>query len=95
MAVRVTLPWPTNVNTNKRYTKTRFGVRLSGETVAWRNTVIVLVRQAGGTVPRHVPLVFRLDAYPPDGRRRDVDGLLKECLDSMALALGIDRKSVV
>ncbi len=89
-----TLPWPTGVSTNHLYQRNRYGgVRLSARARAWKEAAILAVRQAGGTLPDG-PLLLQMCVYPPDGRRRDLDNLIKLTQDAVFAALGIDDSRV-
>lgn len=79
------LPWPPS--TNHHYAHSRYGVRLTGAARAWRQEVALLVAQHMAPTP---PLEITVFVAPPDKRRRDPDNLLKETLDAVLGAWGID-----
>lgn len=72
---------------NHHYAHSRYGVRLTEAARAWRDKVALIV--AGHTAPTP-PLEITLFLVPPDKRRRDPDNLLKETLDAVLGAWGID-----
>ncbi|MDE2105743.1 MAG: RusA family crossover junction endodeoxyribonuclease [Patescibacteria group bacterium] len=88
-----TFAFPTGANVNHLYVRTRSGVYLSDAAQAWRDEAILRVRQSGQTLPAG-ELVFGLWIYPPDGRRRDVDGLIKLTMDAVFAAFGDDDSRV-
>lgn len=94
MNLSVTLPWPpANVNTNSQWRISGKRIHQRPEATGYKNEVAVLVRQAlwksFQLVPQ-CPLSISLRQYPPDKRRRDVDGCVKVVLDAVAVGLGID-----
>jgi len=85
--------FPTGATVNSLYVRTRRGYRLSDPAAAWRDQVIVHIRQGfiGRRLPLNLPpgpLAFFLDAYPPDHRVRDDDNLVKLARDSVMAAFG-------
>lgn len=94
--VGLVLPWPgQNVNANHQYLRTRRGVHLTDVARAWRDTVFVLARQHSvHSLPAVGPLLFSLDAYCPDLRRHDLDGLIKATQDAVCAACGVDDSRV-
>ena len=86
--LQVTLPWPPSVNHYWRATATfrgqiRFYITSEGED--FRDAVAPLIPPApwGGTPKFTGPLSIFIAAYPPDGRRRDIDNILKATLDAL------------
>jgi Holliday junction resolvase RusA-like endonuclease len=80
------LPFPPiNGNVNHQWVYFGRGVYLRPEVRAWRDEVIILLRQAGQPLPSG-PLAFELRYYPPDNRRRDGDGILKGVCDTVFAA---------
>ncbi len=74
------LPFPPSVNHYWR----RVGPRtlISREGREFRRKVCSILA-AGSGDPFAGPIAVRLDAYPPDRRRRDLDNLLKGTLDAL------------
>jgi len=74
------LPYPPSVNHYYR----RVGPRtlISREGRRYREQVCAILRTLC-VRPLEGPLEVRIDAYPPDRRRRDADNLLKSCLDAL------------
>lgn len=80
--VVVTLPWAPTVN--HQYARNRRGgVRLTQEARDFRVEVLAAWRKAKhpGFGARRVCVVLSL--YPPDKRKRDADGVVKSCFDSL------------
>lgn len=92
-----TIPWPVGISTNSLYVHTRRGVRLSERARAWRDEVIVIVRQsdryAEGLPAGKLALTLRT-WDPADGRRHDGDNLCKLASDSICAAYGIDDSRI-
>jgi Holliday junction resolvase RusA-like endonuclease len=87
------LPWPPSVN--HLYARTARGqVRLTDEARAYREEVIVRVRQSGQTPPDlMLPLRVEIMLWGRTGRW-DIDNVLKAALDALFLALGSDDSGV-
>lgn len=86
--------WPTGVTANHLYERSRTGVRLSARARAWRDEVVVIVRQSGQQLPEG-KLAFLLRFSPPNRLRRDADNLLKLAQDAVCAGLGIDDSRFV
>jgi crossover junction endodeoxyribonuclease RusA len=56
----------------------------------WRDSIIARLRDGGAPTPPPGLLSIRIDLYPPDARKRDVDGPIKLAIDACAAALGFD-----
>jgi crossover junction endodeoxyribonuclease RusA len=94
MIAQLTLPWPPSTNSIWR----RVGNKtlLSAEGRLYRQRVAVAVMQArlrGAFGTKR--LGVRIQAYPPDKRRRDLDNLLKATLDACTHASLWDDDSQV
>lgn len=79
----ISLPWPPSVN---RYWRSAMGrVLISAEGREYRRNVAAccLVQGVRGTAG---PLAVSIVAHAPDGRRRDLDNLLKAPLDALTHA---------
>ena len=79
----ISLPWPPSVN---RYWRSAMGrVLISEEGRRYRRCVAecCLIKGVRGTAG---PLAVSIVAYAPDGRRRDLDNLLKAPLDALTHA---------
>lgn len=83
--VKLTLPWPPSVN---RYWRRR-GHRyfISNEGQDFRETVGLICMGLAGSFKINERLCVKIDAYPPDKRRRDLDNILKALFDSLQHAL--------
>ena len=77
---QVELPFPPSVNHYYR----RVGPRtlISREGRAYRERVGTILVTLG-VRPLRGPIHMRIDVYPPDNRRRDLDNLLKSLWDSL------------
>ncbi len=98
MILHITLPWPpANVNTNNQWRGSGAHVYQRPESLAYKNTIAVLTRQAlqawGGPFPVDRELAVTLRQYRPNMRRRDVDSNVKIVLDGLAVGFGIDDKA--
>lgn len=100
----IVLPWPPrelHPNARVHWSK-RAKAAKSARRYAYAET-IQLVRKHGDPVPDRLAqpagrLHVWIDAYPPDRRRRDTDGVLsslKSALDGIADALGVDDQRFV
>jgi len=80
--MRLELPWPPSIN--RYYRHVGFRTLISREGRAFRRNVCALL---GGDGPRKPPAGGRvalcMDAFPPDGRRRDMDNIQKPVLDAL------------
>ena len=79
----ISLPWPPSVN---RYWRSVMGrVLISAEGRSYRTLVAseCLIQRVRGTAG---PLAVSIVAHAPDGRRRDLDNLLKAPLDALTHA---------
>ncbi len=88
------LPWPP-VTTNHLYQRCRNGgVRLNLKAQAWREEVIVLVRQSGQRLPEgQLAATIHLWCPPlkfPRTKHPDVDGPIKLILDAVFAAFDDD-----
>jgi crossover junction endodeoxyribonuclease RusA len=87
--IEMTLPWPPSVNSYWRHpTRGALAGRhlISEEGRRYRNLVAqtVLVNRTRNKLLGR--LAVRIDAYPPDRRRRDLDNILKALLDALTHA---------
>ena len=78
--VTLELPYPPSVNGYYRHVG--FRTLISREGRAYRRLVCAILRRAS-VRPLAGTLAVGLDLYPPDGRRRDCDNVLKALLDAM------------
>jgi len=94
--IELTLPYPPSVNNYKRVgrlTKTKNGKLYqprvnTNETNMFYFQVAMRVRDEGLKIYRDetISLEVHMDVYPPDHRARDVDNIIKPCLDSLQRA---------
>lgn len=94
----IVLPYPTSVNHYKkigRLVKTKTGKLYqqrvnTNETKTFYYQVYMLTRSImpveGSIFPRSAILQLEVDSYPPDKKKRDLDGILKVLLDSLQRA---------
>ena len=76
--IRYVLPWPPSVNHYWRVFRNR--AILSSEGRQYRTRVCSML---AGAQPLLGHLRVKVDAYPPDNRRRDIENVLKALLDAM------------
>lgn len=75
-----TLPWPPASNHNVKHAN---GAHyLSSQHKQFRIDVHYLLMQAKA-IKMHGPLAVKIQAFPPDRRRRDIDNLIKPILDAL------------
>lgn len=97
IANELVLPWPSrDLHPNSR---NHWSLRAKAAKAA-RYQAGLLALQAGwqGRVLPEGRLHVWIDAYPPDRRRRDADGLLSSCkaaLDGIADVIGVDDRRFV
>ena len=82
----LSLPWPPS--NNRYYRHIGKGplagrVLLSEEGRLYRKAVDAVVRQARARKAWAMRLRIDVAAYPPDKRKRDLDNMLKACLDAL------------
>jgi crossover junction endodeoxyribonuclease RusA len=87
--IEMTLPWPPSVNSYWRHpTRGALAGRhlISEEGRRYRSLILetVLVNRLQHKLLGR--LAVRIDAYPPDRRRRDLDNILKALLDALTHA---------
>jgi len=76
---QVKLPWPPSVNRYYRHWKNRVLISEAGR--AYRCSVAGLCTDVKEPFKKH--LYVKLEAYPPDNRRRDIDNIMKAVWDSL------------
>jgi crossover junction endodeoxyribonuclease RusA len=89
--IEITLPWPPNVNHYKkagRLVRTKSGKMYqarvnSDDTNHFYWQVWTRIQKEGLKSFHSATISVEVDAYPPDKRKRDIDGILKVLLDSM------------
>ena len=79
--IELTLPYPPTNNTYYRNIGSRTIISAKG-----RQYSADIARMLGGCTTLAGRLSVRIDAYPPDLRRRDLDGIPKGLLDSLTKA---------
>lgn len=79
-SITLTLPWPPSVNHYYRKVGRRMLISRRGR--VYREAVGMIVRELR-IKPCDCELKIKIDAYPPDRRRRDGDNLLKAVFDSL------------
>lgn len=88
---QVKLPWPPSVNRYYRHWKNRVLISAAGR--EYRNIVATLCIIKD---PFRNPLHVKLEAYPPDNRRRDIDNIQKAVWDSLQHAgIYLDDSQIV
>jgi len=77
--LEITTPFPPSVN--HYWFRNRNGtVRVGAAGVIFRQKVCIICR---GKKPFEGKIMVRIEVYPPDRRRRDLDNLLKAPLDAL------------
>ena len=90
--ITLELPWPPSVNHYYRHVGPR--VLISREGRQYREVVATRIKAAG--VKKFTEKVeLRIQFYPPDKRRRDVDNLLKCVLDTFTIGGLYDDDSLI
>ena len=80
MTVEYELPYPPSVNRYWRMVKGRMLISREGRVFRRR---ICSSLAAAGAEPMDGPLAVRIEVYPPDNRRRDIDNVMKALLDAL------------
>ena len=86
------LPYPPSLN---RYYRS-FGGRvvISREGRRYTDSVVSILSSCGMTAIRK-KVRMRIDVYPPDARRRDIDNILKCLLDSLVKGGALEDDSLI
>lgn len=81
--MRIILPWPPSVNNYWRRKGGQYFITPKGRD--YRNIVVrlALEHHVNNLFGLHDRIVMTIDAYPPDGRRRDLDNVEKAILDAL------------
>ena len=82
--IQITLPWPPTVNTYYRSFNGRTLISAKGREYAKAVADQVLIQRAGKLLEGRIEV--RIEAWPPDKRKRDLDNLFKSLLDSLTKA---------
>jgi len=77
----IDLPWPPSVNHYWRHTKN--GHYISKEGLTFREIVQYSTLKHRNIIPDDAKLSVRVEAFPPDKRKRDLDNVLKALLDAL------------
>ncbi len=80
MVVRLSLPYPPSVNHYYRRVGPKTLISRDGRLFRERVLSLLVVKRLatfGGSI------AVRVEVYPPDGRRRDLDNILKSLLDAL------------
>lgn len=84
MRVEFELPFPTKLSVNNLYRYTNSYVYKTKTAKDYQTLVYLkLLKEKKFTVEK---LIFTMEVYPPDKRKRDLDNLLKNVLDSLMYA---------
>lgn len=96
MMGEIVLELPLPPSTNHRYVRRRDGrVALTQEARSYDVVVYAALGPRRPVVPRNVPLVIEVNVVVDHRRRRDLDNVLKQLLDSLGRCLGFDDAWVV
>lgn len=82
--LQIELPWPPSVNHYWRHTRNGHYISLEGQT--YRETVFFMCSKFRKLIPDDARLSLRIEAFPPDRRKRDLDNVLKSLLDALQKA---------
>ena len=85
MSVKFELEYPPSVN--HYYVRTKKGMAIGKPGRLYRKTSIVNLRQHQNHFTKNQRLAIVINVFPPDKRKRDLDNLLKCCLDSIQYSL--------
>jgi len=77
----MTLPWPPSVNHYWKKCRDRFYIAKEG--IYYRVEVAKLALPYKGFFVKEDRIRVKIQAFPPDKRRRDLDNVLKSLLDSL------------
>lgn len=94
--MRVELPWPDPKLAPNRRNGKHWTVTHAAKIDAFGSAATLTFqaqRASGYCAPAEGPIALVLTFFPPDRRRRDLDGLLSACkasLDAVAQILGVD-----
>lgn len=94
--MRVELPWPDPKLAPNRRNGKHWTVTHAAKIDAFGSAATLTLqaqRASGYCAPAEGPIALALTFFPPDRRRRDLDGLLSACkaaLDAVAQVLGVD-----
>ncbi len=92
----IVLELPLPPSANHRYVRRRDGrVALTQEARSYDVVVYAALGPCRPQVPRGVPVSLRIDLAVDHWRRRDLDNVLKQLIDSLARVLGFDDADVV
>jgi Holliday junction resolvase RusA-like endonuclease len=92
----IVLELPLPPSANHRYIRRRDGrVALTPEARSYDVVVYAALGPRRPQVPRGVPVSLRIDLAVDHRRRRDLDNVLKQLLDSLGRCLGFDDADVV
>lgn len=80
MTLHFTLPYPPSVNHYWRRVGAKTLISRAGRVFRGRVCSLLTARQVQ---PLAGPLVVRIDVFPPDRRRRDIDNISKALLDAL------------
>lgn len=84
MSFVVELPWPPTANHYWKRNGSRYFISPKG--IAFRDITIFTCKNIQESFLNGERLCFKVDAYPPDKRRRDLDNILKATQDSLQKA---------
>ncbi len=94
-------PWPPPNNHLYPYAKRSQRRILSSDAKVWRDAFLILLHRTSNLdavrvqTPSDGLYALDLSLFPPDFRRRDVDGYTKLLMDSLCAELGIDDSRIV
>lgn len=92
VGLRIELPYPPTVNTYWRRVGSRTLISKKGRAYRVRIKAALLEHRENAVAGR---CAVRVDLFPPDGRKRDLDNVLKALLDGLHHGGVIDDDSVI
>ena len=88
-SMTIDLPWPPTANrywrvVNNRVITSRDGRKYQRDVadIVWRQVAVDGLSTCGNRKISEIVII----AYPPDTRRRDIDNIIKPCIDALKLA---------
>jgi len=89
MTTYLELPYPINCSVNHLYTKTKTGFYINKSAKNYKEIVYYLALKVNKFGNKNVEV--KIELYPPDKRKRDLDNILKIVLDALQFAKIIEN----
>lgn len=91
--IRFDLDYPPSIN--HYYVRTKSGVAIGPRGKKYRSDAILMLHRFKNHFTRDARVSLTINVFPPDKRRRDLDNILKCCLDSLQHAKVFDDDNQV